>query len=255
MKKFLLLLLMIIPLASFSQEARKLLTGQVIADSIEVGNITVLNKSSNIKAITNDEGLFTLYARPKDTLYFSSITFRPAMLILNQQHFMEKRLFIQLDANVTVLDEVIITPLTGDLAKDSERVRTIRMTSGLDSEELIKTDFPRPTTPVNTAMPQMESRLQGVDFVKVYDLIFKSKKKTDLTEQYLKGRTFTDLVQEKYTHYFFTETLKIPHEEIGLFLNYCDNGNETAALLAPNKEFELTEYLVNKSVEYRNREK
>ncbi len=255
MKRFLLILLMLAPVMVFSQEVRKILRGQVVADSIEVENITVLNKTSNIKAITNESGQFTIFAKPADTLYFSSITFRPAMLVLKKEHFGDSKLTIKLDMNVTVLDEVIITPLTGDLAEDSRNTKTIKITSGMDSENIIKNTYPQPTTPVNTALPQMESRLQGVDFVKIYKMIFKPKHKKDLTKEYLQGKTFPELVQEKYTHYFFTETIKIPHNEIGLFLNYCDKGKETALLLAPDKEFELTDYLINKSIEYHNREK
>lgn len=248
--KLFIILFLLLPLAVFSQNERKLLRGQVIADSIKVENISVKNITSNIGAVTDDNGNFTIYARVADTLYFSSITFRPAMLVLTKEHMDEAKLFIKLEINVTVLDEVIITPLTGDLAKDSRKTKTLQINTQFDSGKTIENSFPKETVPVNKALPQTESQLQGVDFVAIYGMIFKKKKKENTGEQYLQGRTFTDIVKDRYTHHFFTETLKIPHDKIGLFLNFCDKGKETNLLLDPEKEFELTDYLVKKAEEY-----
>lgn len=258
MKKFFfLLLIVLLPAVVFSQdEGRKILRGQMVADSIKVEYITVLNKNTNIKAITDDNGYFTIYAQPADTLYFSSINFRPAMLILDKTHFVEKKLVMRMEPNITVLDEILIIPLTGNLEEDSKDIETRQFTSDLDSKVLTEGLNVEDQVPVNPAFPSNERRLPGIDFVKVYDLIFKPKKKQkDMTKEYLQGRTFSELVQEKYTYYFFTETLKLKHEEINLFLAYADNGKESALLLAPDKEFELTDYLINKSNDYHNREK
>lgn len=246
--KLFILLLLLFPALAFCQSGtRKLLHGLVISDTLEVERINVLNISSNIRAITDDNGNFTIYARPKDTLHFSSVSFRPAMLVLTQEHFEDATLLIRLEVNVTALEEVVVIPLTGDLAGDSRKTKTRQINSQFAG---VKPEFPQPTTPLNTALPQTESQLQGVNFVEVYKMFFKSKKKKDTGEQYLQGKTFTDVVKGRYTYHFFTETLKIPHDDIGLFLVYCDNGTESALLLNPEKEFELTDYLVAKSKEY-----
>lgn len=256
MKKILLLLIVLFPILMSAQEGRKILRGQVVADSIKVEYITVLNKNTNIKAVTDDNGLFSIYAQPADTLYFSSITFRPAMLVLAKEHFNESRLLIKLDQDITMLNEVVITPLTGNLEEDSKDVKTRIFTSDLDAKSLTEGINVEDKIPVNPAFPSAERRLPGMDFVKIYDMIFKPKgRKKDYTKEYLNGKTFSEVAQEKYTYYFFTETLKLKHEDIGLFLAYCDNGEESAKLLAPDKEFELTDYLIKKSEEYRNRGK
>jgi hypothetical protein len=59
------------------------------------------------------------------------------------------------------------------------------------------------------------------------------------------------VVKEKFTYYFFTETLGLKHEEIGLFLGYCENDPKVKALLAPDKEIELIDFLIFKSDEYK----
>lgn len=249
-----LFLLLMLPVAAFAQdEPRKLLRGRVVADSLKVQNISVLNVSSKIGAVTDNDGEFTIYARPTDTLFFSSITFRSVKMPLAVKDFELPVLTIKLDVNVTLLDEVVITanPLTGDLEKDSKKTKALLISSTFQSGGLISTDLPRPQAPINTAMPQTMSPLTGVDFIKIKNMIFKKKKKDENpVRKYLQGNSFADVVKGRFSHYFFTETLKIPHAEIGLFLNFCDKGAATAHLVAPENEFDLTNYLIEKSAEY-----
>lgn len=251
--------MLLLPIVSFAQvKTRQLLNGRVIADSLKVDNLSVNNLTSHIGALTDSEGRFTIYARESDTLYFSSITFHAVKMVLKETDLKQMPLVIKLDVNVTLLDEVVITPnvLLGDLATDSKNKKTLTVTSGMDNAyESIKynIDYRKYDGKVNGALPQTESQLTGVNFTRIYETFFKKKRKRkDAGQIYSAERlkTFPEEVSERFTHYFFTKTLKIPHQEIGLFLTYCDGGNKTAALLDPQKEFELTDYLVQKSAEY-----
>lgn len=241
----------LLPLLAHAQGVpREILRGRVVSDSLKVENITVLNITSNVGAVTDNDGNFALYARPTDTLFFSSITFRSQHLPLKKEHFVEARLIIKMDVNVTVLDEVVIIPLTGDLGKDSQNSRVKNFNSPFDPVAIAKSTFPKSKLPQNTAVPSNESTLTGLDFRKISELIFGKRKKKDDPDKYLKQKSFITTAKELYTHHFFTQTLKIPHAEIGIFLTFCDKGAETAHLLEPNKHFELTDYLVSKSIEY-----
>jgi len=250
--KILFCLLLLLPVIAIAQKTpRKILAGRVVADSLKVENLTVLNTTSRIRAVTDDNGDFTLYARPTDTLLFSGIAVRDAKLVLKPEHFLQGRLIVQLNVDVTVLDEVVIRAnvLSGDLESDSRKTKTKNITGGMDSEMLIKTDSTlRPKANPNGALPSnvVGSQLTGVDFLAVYDMIFKKKsKKKDKGKIYAadSGKTFSDNVKERFTHHFFTNMLKIPNDEIGLFLAFCDKGD-------PKYEFELTDYLVVQSSEY-----
>lgn len=260
--KLLFVLLLLLPVMAFAQKRpRQILHGKVIADSLQVDRLSVMNINSRIGAVTDEDGFFTIYARPTDTLFFSSITFRSMHLVLKEKDFIESTLIVKLDVNVTLLDEVVINPkvLSGQLDKDSKNTKTLRATSDMDSYKAITTDVPRPTANVNTALPSnvAGSPLTGVDLGKIYRTFFKKRKKKDAGEIYgqEKDRPFQETVKERFTHHFFIETLKIPHEEIGLFLNFCDKGKETSWMLDPKSEFQLTEYLVSKSKEYLKKEK
>ena len=49
----------------------------------------------------------------------------------------------------------------------------------------------------------------------------------------------------------FNEALKLKEDEIGLFLIYCENDPKSKALLKPEAEFELIEFLVVKNEEFK----
>lgn len=237
---------------TYAQKPRQLLRGRIVADSVQVDNINVVNLTSRIGAVTDESGRFTMYARASDTLYFSGLNYRSLRLVLKEEDLKAAEVKIQLDVNVITLDEVIITPrvLSGNLDKDSKDTKTLKINTKFDSGAIIRAGGGTTTKPVPT---ENLSPLRGVDFVGLYRMIFKKKRpKQDRGEiyGYDSSRSFSEIVQGLYTHYFFTETLKIPHKEIGLFLNFCDKGAETRELLNPAKEFELTDYLVNQSREY-----
>lgn len=252
LRNYLSFLLFFCALCGYAQQPRQLLRGRVVADSVQVDNINVMNLTSRIGAVTDGKGRFTMYAKANDTLYFLGVSYRSRKLVLREEHFVSDEMVIQLDVNVITLDEVIITPrvLSGNLNKDSKDTKTMKINSQIDSGAILAEMGPVPTKPVPT---ENMSPLRGVDFVAIYKMIFKKKRaKQDKGEIYgqANSKPFATAVQELYTHYFFTETLKIPHSEIGLFLTFCDKGDTTRALLAPDKEFELTDYLITQSREY-----
>jgi len=261
MKIKLLFLLLLLPVMAIAQKKpRTVLPGKVVADSLMVDNLTVLNLTSNIRAITDAEGEFTIYARPTDTLMFTGVGVRTGKLVLKDEHFSQRKLLIRLNVDVKMLEELIIkAELSDDLSKASKASKTKNLTSGFDSSKIIESADPKPVANINTALPTAAtgSQLTGVDFGKIYKLIFKKKKRKDAGEIYAaaSGKTFSQNVKERYTYYFFTETLKIPKDEIGLFLTFCDKRSETDWMLDPKKEFELTDYLIGKSREYLKKEK
>lgn len=257
--KTLIALLLLLPLIGCCQnrKPREILRGHIIADSLSVADITVQNSTSRISAVTDVNGYFTIYARAGDTLFVNSITFRSQSLVLKDSHLKENPLTLKMDLNVTTLDEVVITPLTGDLGYDTKKTKVVALNPHV-TEDQLKYTYPISKRPVNGALPITESELKGLDFIAMGKMIFKSKKKRrdkGVVDGIPNTKTFTEVVSGRFTHYFFTETLKIPHNEIGAFLTFCDKGDETRPLLDPKKEFELTDYLVGKAGEYLKRNK
>lgn len=262
MKNKLLLILLFGTLQVFSQiNTRELLKGQVQIDSMDVENITILNTATHVKTNTGKMGEFEIYARVKDTLVFSSLSFSPLMIVLEKRDFDMQILRIRLTVEVNQLNEVIVKRLSGDLERDTRKLKDRSQRIAVSEKVLFDTDFKtdyltRPTTP--PIIPNM-SPLMGVDFIKVGEMagrLFKSTRKKDTgTATFVTDKIFADAVREKLSNKFFADVLKLKKEEIGPFLTYCDQGTITRELLEPQHEFELIDYLISKSKTYRQQQK
>ena len=231
---------------------REILRGQVVSDSIEIERVTIFNISSNKGAVSDDLGYFTLYARPTDTLIFSSVIIKPTKLILTELDFAVKIMKVKLNVSVNELDEVIVSPysLSGDLAKDNKNLKVTMINPEINNLEIkdLMLEGDQYSSPKNRTMPPDGSMEYAMDLKRIGKSIYnffakeKPKEANYTTDQY-----FQDVVKEKFTYHFFTETLGLKQDEIGLFLNYCENDSSVKKLLAPNKEIELIDFLISKS--------
>lgn len=260
MKYKLLFIFIVFPLFVFSQQTeRKLLLGQVLADTMDVDNITVHNVETNIFAVTDQFGKFAIFAREKDTLVFTSMTFSSRSLTVDESDF-EMLLKIKLDVVVNQLAEVIVSPirLTGDLNADSKKFKNKLALSPMRGMKLEPKDYTpdnRTKMGKNESMPVGESALQGINFNKIGAMIiglFGGSKPKEVKP--VKKRTFlifADAVKQRFSYHFLTQTLKVAHDDIGLFLNFCDTEEvEQHDLLLPENELQLTEFLILKSKEF-----
>jgi len=260
MKKLILFCFILFPVLAFSQmEARKLFLGQIVADSLDVENITILNKNSNIVAITDQYGKFNMYAREKDTLVFAGLAFESKSMIVEESDFEYEVLKIKLNISIIALSEVIIYPvkLTGNLSSDSKKIKTKEIDPGIGVILPDKLELPDDYSKikVNESSPNMESQLQGVNFIAIAKMIKSLFSKPKAKQPKYPAETsfmlFDDAVKQKFSYHFFTQTLKLDHDEIALFLNFADTPEvrEKNLLLSAN-EFQLIEYLIRKSTEF-----
>lgn len=246
MKVKILLCLLVFPIVSLAQN-RRLLVGQVVADSIDVENITVANMSADIVTVTNIRGEFSIYAKEKDTLIFSGLLFNPRNLILRESDLSGELFEVKLDGNINLLDEVVIyrVKLTGDLAADSRRIVTTPSPTFPSSAKLVIDRYKGANAIENIAMPSNESTLQGMDLLEIGSMlagIFGKSKKKEPMQEY-STELFADIARRKFSDYFFTNTLQINEDDIGLFLAFCDTP-EARVLTGPDKAIELTDYMI-----------
>ncbi len=138
-----LVLLFITQIFFAQQLPREVLNGQIIADSISVEGITITNKTINRYVVSDKEGAFSLHAREKDTLVFSSMNYTSKMIVLNASDFKMKVLRIKLESHITELEEVIINPnsLTGDLAKDSKNIKVTQINPNINMKDALATQY------------------------------------------------------------------------------------------------------------------
>lgn len=258
MKKSLFILFFLISIPIFAQvRLREVIRGQITTLNREVESITVFNKSSNKGAVTDGKGMFTIMARPSDTLVFSSVAFSSRIMELTETDFLLKVIKIELITYINELDEVIVSPnsLTGDLIKDNKNLKVTYLNPDIDKTDaqrmLIENDGY--SSPKNPAI-QDGSIQYGMDFIAIGKMVGKSifgQKEKKPTESGYEERIVAEIIKEKFTYHFFHQTLQLKNDEIGLFLNFCESDIKLKELLKPDREIELIDFLIEKNKEFK----
>ena len=270
MNKHFLFLFFLTSQLLFSQSIeRKVLRGRIVVDSLDVENISVINSSSNMVAITNLDGKFSIKAKPTDTLYFKGPSFVTKKYVLTQKDFWLEELEIKLYVKVTELNEILITPytLSGNLEEDTKRIQVYGDAfSGIDAKAIKHfEDDVRTGTPINSAIPnQFAPNGANFDLIAIgkgianllgikgnpksnSERVFEERRIRDL-----QSKSFSEHILERFSHNFFIETLKIKNEDIPMFMSFSElNVYELSPLLKPENELKLIEYLINKSAEFK----
>lgn len=226
----------------FSQLTRKTLYGQVVNDSIKLENGIVFNVTSKAGTVINQQGFFSILAKAKDTLVFSGLTFKSKKIVLTQKEISTLLLRIKLDAFINLLPEVVVygdkklNPISGNSQKYVDM-------QYFDDEK---------SSPKNRTMPSDGSIENGMNFVRIYKDVLKALRKnnperTDFTSE----KSFTELVMKKVSYSFFTNTLNLNDDEIGLFLIFCENDSKSKIVMKPGNEFQVMDFLITKNKEFK----
>ena len=232
---------------------RKVLKGRIVADSIEVENLTIFNITSNVGAVTNVDGKFSVKARATDTLFIQGISYDSKKYILTDKDFWLEELEIRLQIRVTELNEVEITPytLTGIIEEDIKRIQVYGDGfAKIDAKKVMYyEDDVRIGTPVNTAMLNVFAPTVGFIFSSKGNSkqVFEERRQRDI-----QSKSFSDHMFERFSHNFFVETLKLKHEDIPLFLQYAEMpAKDLSLFLKSEYELQLIQYLTDKAKAYK----
>lgn len=273
MKIKLSLLFFILTFFSFSQvKERELITGKIKSDSLEVENITVFNVSSNIGAVTDVDGKFSIKIKEKDTLVIQGLAYVSTKYIIQKTDLDKELLEIYLKVRINELNEVEVTPysLTGILEVDTDKIKTYKPDlSGIDYSKLKPKDI-LDTKPVNSVMPNALAstpvNLKAIfGFVGkgIKKLIGSNKNETSSLEKAYQEKRFKDVaskpfaehMKEKFSNHFFTQQLKIKNEDIPMFLAYSETTTqELVDFLKPENYLNLIEYLIAKAEAFKKQQ-
>ncbi len=257
--------------AVFSQDKeREVLRGQIVADSMDVENITILNVTTNIGSVSDVDGFFSINAKAKDTLVFQGLSFLSQKYVLTESDFLIDDFKIKLEIKVNELDEVIVTPssLTGILEVDTKKINVYGLDFGNVDFSKLSPEEIRNTKPSNPAANSNFSSLMGVDFIALFGMFTskkkKEKRKTERIEKYeneqwerkVLAKSFYEHLMARYSHSFFTSNLNIKNEDLVSFVSFAEPMfSDMANLLKYENEMLLVEYLVQKSKEFNSNKK
>jgi hypothetical protein len=228
---------------SFGQnENRKSLHGQFTNESTIIDNGYVFNLNSKTRTFISSQGFFDILAKANDTLLVSSVSFKSKRIVIQDKDFVKPLFVIALKPQTTLLKEVIVK-------RKSEIKPIAGNTQGIVDLQFIDD---AKSSPINRTMPSDGSIENGMDFVRIYKMVSKlfkndSAKKTDLNSNV----DFSEVVARGIDNYFFTNTLQLKKEEIGLFLDYCENDPKSKRLLKQEDEFLLIDFLITKNEEFK----
>ncbi|ALM49682.1 hypothetical protein AMR72_12680 [Flavobacterium psychrophilum] len=247
MNKLVAILFFLLPVLVIAQE-RQQLKGRAISDQLTVDFLIVKNTTSNASVEGNEEGGFVIETAIGDVLEFSAPIFKPLYYTVTVRDFKEELFVVRMETKALMLDEVQVSGLTGNLAIDSKNTKVILLNGLFDPAEINKNLVP--------ANP-----MGNVDFVAIFGLIKNLISSSEPTKMYSKRdapppprvehKLFSKVLQESYPESFFTETIGVPREKLGLFLNFC-NAEAKRYLLDPKNEADLIAYLKKKYAQYQN---
>jgi hypothetical protein len=241
MKTKLLYLLLLMPMVFFAQQ-RDVLKGRVISDVLKVEYVSVYNLSSKASVATDADGRFEIHARLGDTLKVTAIAFKDEVVVVKQSDINDGLIVIRVEGSITMLDEVLVNNLTGNLALDSKNAKIVKTDEAkFDTYEINKDLY------INS----IAGNGRGMDFMAIGRMMGgPPKRKTPPAQTFITSKVFASAVRELYSDEYFVKSLKIKKEDIPSFLSYCDQGEAVRILLDPKNEFKLIAYLTDKSVEY-----
>jgi hypothetical protein len=221
---------------TFAQDDdRQLLRGKVLYRDVNVPNQNVINVTSEMATITNENGEYGIMVKVGDELVFSALNYQMMIVKVTDGILKKNRLVIEVNEKVTELSEVVVSP------EDQERFIEVK------NEELKKFEYEtdRSTEVKNIALSQTERGMtDGINFVNIFKALLKSKKTNEPNKPKLK---ISEVLRQVYEDEFFVTDLKLPQDKIDAFLIYCDTRIPTQSLLKKDNEFQLIDFLVTQS--------
>lgn len=229
MKQISLLLFTVLLFQSvFSQT---LLKGKVISDASNLGEIYVTNLSTNIKTMTDSNGLFSIEAKPNQVLVFSGLKIERKALNLKPTDFSTDLLSVKVYPKATQLEEVVI--------KNYPQITATSL--GIVSKN-VKTYTP--------AERKLMSESSGIGIIQLINAINgrtkELKKNVEVEKKEKLLNKFSTLFEEK----FYTETLKIPSEYIKGFQIFAIDDKKLVAGLNKNDTKVIPLLLTELSLKY-----
>ncbi|MEE9350591.1 MAG: carboxypeptidase-like regulatory domain-containing protein [Flavobacteriaceae bacterium] len=212
--------------------------GDVVFDTISVADVHIYNKTTLKGVTSNIKGKFSIRASKNDTLFVSTISYKAILMKVDSAMIMDKYIKISLVNEINKLDEIIVNSqkLSGNLLLDIKRVP-----NNFEKVEIIPIES-------KEIQPYAMSDFKNVDGRKLKDPIGigKSKTEPDVREiliRLTKGirnkikrkreankfiKTIPLRIVEEMGRPFFVKDLKIPLEEIDLFMKFCTSKELTA---------------------------
>ncbi|WP_264565463.1 carboxypeptidase-like regulatory domain-containing protein [Flavobacterium sp. N3904] len=228
----------------FSQVlTRKTVHGKAVNDSIAVENGLVFNLNAKTGSIIDPQGHFSILAKVKDTLVFTSLGFKSKRIVLSDNDIKTSFFRVKLNAIANQLIEVVVYAKNGPHPEFG------------NTQKIVDTQYygDKMSSPVNNLIPPTGTGdPNNLDVIRVYNKIFKNLLKNNPEKSDLvSDMSFTSVALQSVSYSFFVNDLKLHEDQVGLFLLFCENDPKSKTFISQNQQFEIMDFLISKNVEFK----
>lgn len=247
MGKITLLLCFISTMSLVSQEV-VMLEGQVLNDTIDRSNLTVVNISLKRGTTTSNSGEFTIEVRENDTIHISAVQYESREFVVNQTIFSRKKISLYLIPKVNELDEVTISniDLTGDIEKD---IKNTKLKPAITAASLGLPENAHPTFTAEERRVYAATTGSGA----ISSLINAISGRTAMLKKHLEVSKLQAKVystRDKFSDLLYMKELNIPEELIEDFVYYVFEDKKAIAQVNQGNLIELLDFMMDKSKTY-----
>ena len=207
----LILFLMIVQISFGQTSGAKEILGQVFEESSSVEGVNIINNNTQITAITDENGMFSIVVKEGDVLVFSSVNLEPLKRRITVEDLTSSSVQIKMTAKQIELKEVVVNDNGGITAENLGIVPHGQKTYTPAERKLY--------TAKSTSIDKIINGISGRTAM--------LKKEVKVEKKEMLFRKLEYLFDENY----YTERLRISLEDIKGFQLYCVEDSEFAVSL------------------------
>ena len=218
---------------------RNPIKGKLLYKNTKVVAANVVNNTAQMSTITDEDGEFEIDVAEGDEIVFSSVQYRIRTVKITPEILQKNRLVVSVNENITELKEVVVT--TEDIEKFLD----------LKEEEFKGFDYETDkSTKIVNSLTDDRLVQNGIDFINIAKLIARAFANKSQEEQMRMKPS--EILPNVFDATFFTQDLNLKDDQVIGFFEYLDTQMKSSSLLKQSQQFQLIDYLINKSQEYIN---
>ncbi len=265
MKKVLPLLVLCISFFAAAQEVkRENIQGNIIVEGNDIEGITIFNTSSNIGAVSNENGEFTIAVALKDVLQIRALEYENFDVMVNDAILESKTVSIFLIEEINKLEEVVISTkkLTGNISSDINSIQTFSLKRdaiyfGMKDKNGINVNDTRLGEIENAiTYGEGQSMIHGLNVINIVDQLLIPLFRSEVKDK--KAAGIPQVPSESIKYYlgstFLVENFNIPEHRVEEFIRYVEDDTFDFDLLNYGHELEFLEILSKRSKVFLNTE-
>ena len=197
---------------SFGQtNVSKEILGQILEQSTSVVGVNIINNTTQVSAVSDDNGMFSIVAKAGDVLVFSAVNLEGFRYRIAAEDMNLSLIKIKMSAKEVELKEVIVNE-NANITAENLGIIPYGQKKYTPAERKVY-------TATSTSVDKLLNKISGRTAM--------LKKEVNVEKKEMLFRKMEYLFEENY----YTERLKIPTEDIKGFQLYCVDDSEFAVSL------------------------